>query len=174
MVENANINTRSCGTCSLCCKVLPVPELAKKAGSWCSHVVQGRGCAIHTTRPGQCRSFSCRWLENTGLGPEWKPERSKFVLYSEAEGQRLIAVCDPGTPGAWRAPAYYPQFKQWAARAVEDQRQILVVNGRKLTVVLPGSDVELQDFGDGDEIFVHKVPVANGFTLKVEHKRKAG
>lgn len=174
MTGDMNEGTRTCGTCSLCCKVLPVPELAKKAGQWCSHVVQGRGCAIHPTRPGQCRTFSCRWLENMGLGPEWKPERAKFVLYAEPDGRRLIAVCDPGSPAAWRGPAFYPQFKQWAARAIEDERQVLVLNGHKVTVVLPTSDVDLQDVAEGDEIFVHKHYHAGGFTLKVEHKRKVG
>jgi len=37
---------RACGTCTLCCKVVAVTELAKAAGQWCLHCRPGRGCSI--------------------------------------------------------------------------------------------------------------------------------
>ena len=42
---------RACGTCSLCCKVLSVFELAKPAGKWCTHCRPGNGCDVYATRP---------------------------------------------------------------------------------------------------------------------------
>ena len=161
---------RSCGACTLCCKILAVPEIGKPADRWCQHVVQGKGCAIHAERPRQCRSFDCLWLLEPALGPEWKPDKAKFV-FSQYDGERLVAVCDPAAPNAWRGPAYYPQFKRWAQEAAAGEKQVIVHCGRKTTVVLPGSDVELFDVAQGDEIITHKIHGPQGFTLKVEHRR---
>lgn len=164
---------RSCGTCTLCCKTLGVPEINKPADRWCQHIAQGKGCKIYADRPSQCRTFECLWLLDPALGPEWKPERSKFVI-SKFDDRRLIAVCDPSAPLAWKAPAYYPQFKRWAENAAAREQQVVVLCGRKATVVLPGSDVELTDVAPGDDIITHKIQGPQGFTLKVEHRRKTG
>jgi hypothetical protein len=45
------MSERSCGDCTLCCKVMAVEALGKPAGSWCSHCKPGRGCLIYETRP---------------------------------------------------------------------------------------------------------------------------
>ena len=71
---------RACGTCTLCCKLFPVPELNKPAGKWCPHIAQGAGCGIHETRPLHCREFFCLWMTDPTMPDEWKPERSKIVL----------------------------------------------------------------------------------------------
>ena len=41
-----------------------------------------------------------------GSGPEWKPERAKFVLVN-SEGGHITAFVDPGFPGAGAASPYY-------------------------------------------------------------------
>src|SRR4051794_24207443 len=38
---------RSCGTCTLCCKVVGVLEIDKPGGVWCRHCVSGKHCAIY-------------------------------------------------------------------------------------------------------------------------------
>ena len=73
---------RACGTCTLCCKVVAVTELAKAAGQWCVHCRPGRGCGIHPTRPFVCRGAYCEWMICKGLGPEWKPEKAMAVILS--------------------------------------------------------------------------------------------
>lgn len=55
---------RRCGGCTLCCKILPVRELAKPANTRCQHQRTGKGCAVYA-RLAQvspaCVFWSCRW-----------------------------------------------------------------------------------------------------------------
>jgi hypothetical protein len=53
---------RSCGGCTMCCKVLGITELQKPVGKWCKHCEIGYGCRIYETRPAECRTFHCAWL----------------------------------------------------------------------------------------------------------------
>ena len=108
---------RSCGACTLCGKAVGVHALEKPAGSWCPHCVQkGGGCRIYDTRPGECRTFSCGWLD--GLLPEEgdRPDRLKVVLFedsSEASGERIIVFVEahPGAVnGSSRAQSLMRQF----------------------------------------------------------------
>jgi hypothetical protein len=107
---------RTCGTCTLCCKLFPVPPLNKLAGQWCPHVVQGRGCGIHETRPQLCRAFDCQWIENSDLGPEWKPEYCKFVLSIYPGSNSLAVTVDPGFPANWRHEPYLRNLRCSRAR----------------------------------------------------------
>jgi hypothetical protein len=144
-VDGMVVQGRACGSCALCCKVVSVADFDKPAGKWCTHCRPGNGCGIHATRPFVCRGAYCEWMICKGLGPEWKPERSKFVLFKKNDGRRLTAHVDPGYPSAWRASPYYENFKIWAAEAVRQDPMHLVdvMVGERLTVVLPDRDVEV-------------------------------
>ena len=146
---------RECGSCTLCCKVFRIPEVDKQAGQWCRHVLQGRGCGIRETRPDVCRNFFCYWMQNGTLGPDWKPDRSKFVLYREMAGKRLGVALDPSAPAAWRREPYYSQFKRWAAQGAAQNHQIIVFHGMRATAVLPDRDVDLGTIVIGDRIIYH-------------------
>ena len=100
-------------------KVVAVTELAKAAGQWCVHCRPGRGCGIHPTCPFVCRGAYCEWMICKGLGPEWKPEKAKFVLFKTNAGRRLTAHVDLGYPSAWRRSPYYENLKQWAREAAQ-------------------------------------------------------
>lgn len=145
---------RTCGTCTLCCKVLEVPSLAKPPGQWCAHVVQGRGCGIHGRHPADCQAFACGWLTAMDLGPEWKPEVSRFVLRDESDARRLCIDVDPGFPDAWKKPAYYPLIKRWA-QAVRDRTGcVLVYAGARTTVVFPEEDIAIGTLDSGRPLVV--------------------
>jgi hypothetical protein len=145
---------RSCGSCNLCCKVFAFPELSKPAGAWCRHVATGKGCTIYSDRPDFCRSFFCMWRYNAALGPEWKPDRARFVLstYPGGKGMVLAVTLDPGAPTAWRKEPYYGQIKEWAKAALLENSQVMVVNGNRVIVPLPGSDVDVGVLNPGDRI----------------------
>ena len=162
---------RSCGTCTLCCKVFDVPALEKPAGQWCGHCKPGRGCGIHETRPGHCRSFHCLWMMQTWLGPEWKPERSKMVLTLDPATRNLLVQVDPGAAPAWRREPYHGQLRRWASAALAERRHVVVFVNRHATVILPDRDVAVGPIEAGDRIVVRDRP--GGLTAEVEGRAAA-
>jgi hypothetical protein len=101
---------RECGSCTLCCKLLPVasesrklhietleaairhglltreeaantvPDFHKPAGQRCPHQRASKGCTIYATRPFGCRFWNCRWLVNDDTGDLSRPDRSHYVI----------------------------------------------------------------------------------------------
>lgn len=141
----------------LCCKVVGVLEIAKPSGVWCRHAAPGRGCLTYDARYPSCRSFYCLWMTQQGLGPEWKPERARFVLVSTEEGRRLTACVDPGLPSAWRRSPYYENLKAWAiegARRSPDLHLVDVQIGQRWIAILPDRDVDLGVLGPDETIRV--------------------
>jgi len=145
---------RSCGTCNLCCKVLDIPELGKAAGQWCVHTAPRSGCAVHPDRPQSCRAFFCAWRLDPNLGPEWKPDVSRFVL-SEDIGRRAITVTvDPGMPLAWKRELYLSRLKQVSESAFRQDRKVLVSVRGHITVVLPDREIPLGVLEPGEDIAI--------------------
>jgi hypothetical protein len=143
---------RSCGGCTLCCKVMGVPELEKPRGAWCIHCARGSGCRIYAKRPAGCRSFLCGWLTNSRFGPEWRPDRSKIVITVGRDGNGLDFQCDPGFPEAWRKGPYYEEIKRLSAIAELHDGMISVQARRNLIIISPDSEFPLGEVGDEDEI----------------------
>lgn len=101
---------RACGSCSLCCKLMPMradssghafgtaaemikagmaeprdfdgmlPEWHKPAGEPCTYQRHGKGCAIYARRPFACRTWSCRWLTGEDTADQRRPDRSRIVI----------------------------------------------------------------------------------------------
>jgi len=145
---------RSCGTCSMCCKVYSIKELNKSAGQWCVHCVRGSGCGIHAHRPRSCRDFFCSWLVDPNLGPEWKPEVSRFVLSSDAFHRAIMVTVDPGRPLAWKRAPYYAVLKQFSEVFFRIDQKVLVNLNGHITVILPDRDVPIGAIAPGDEIAI--------------------
>jgi len=150
--EPALVPGRSCGTCSLCCKVYSIKELRKPAGRWCVHCVRGGGCNIHADRPPSCREFFCSWLVDPNLGPAWKPEVSRFVLSADATHQAIMVMVDPGMPLAWKREPYYAVLKQFSEVFFRIDQKVLVNLGGHITVILPDRDVPIGRMTPGEEI----------------------
>jgi Pyruvate/2-oxoacid:ferredoxin oxidoreductase delta subunit len=112
-------NKRHCGTCSLCCKLLPMPELNKASGKACKHQRFGKGCRIYADRPRSCRLWSCIWLTHSDAGSLHRPDRVHYVIdpspdyvtvkNDEASEPMQVSVIqiwvDPDFPDAHRDPA---------------------------------------------------------------------
>jgi uncharacterized protein len=124
---------RSCGTCSLCCKLPEIVVLNKPANTWCQHRTPGNGCGIYQTRPTKCQNFGCGWLTDTGFGDVWFPARAKMYLtFTPAPDGRLdhLLVVDPAWPNRWREAPYLEALKRMATR-----RRVVVSVGVQAFVV---------------------------------------
>ena len=79
---------RKCGTCTLCCKLLPVHHestdltLKKPALERCPFQRFHKGCTIHNTEryPDSCRRWSCMWLLEQVPEGIRRPDRIGYVI----------------------------------------------------------------------------------------------
>ena len=113
--------SRHCGSCTLCCRLLPVERnLAKPAGERCRYQCS-KGCRVYAdlarVSP-SCREWSCRWLVDPRCTGMRRPDRVHYVVdivpdfigIQRPEGGEVISVpviqiwCDPDYPDAHRDP----------------------------------------------------------------------
>lgn len=134
---------RSCGRCSLCCKLLAIPELDKPQHVWCQHARPGKGgCHIHGSpeRPAICGSFQCAWLEREdGLGDELRPDRIHAVLTGDTKGTGVSVVCDPNYPQAWKTEPLAAVLRKLTDRGV----RVSIGIGSKRFVMFAGQIVRM-------------------------------
>lgn len=112
---------RTCGGCTLCCKLLPMqargdseleesirerapwilPGFDKPANTRCEFQSR-KGCECYSRRPVTCRVFSCRWLTNADTASMSRPDRARYVidpmpdfvvLVDNATGERRNVEC---------------------------------------------------------------------------------
>ena len=149
---------KSCGPCTLCCKLLAVEELGKPMSQWCAHLKPGAGCGIYETRPHSCRTFECVWLMDPEMPHRFRPDQTKVVLDQDPEGLWLIARCDPANPGAWRRNPMYAALKSFATEHWGKGKLALAVAGRHTWVITPKQDIDLGEIVAGANIRVSDGP----------------
>lgn len=93
------LQSRACGSCSICCVAPEVEALGKPDWEPCSRLTTD-GCVDYTGRPDDCRRYRCGWLQGQGL-EEHRPDRVG-VLFSALELQPvgLHFVVHEMKPGA--------------------------------------------------------------------------
>jgi hypothetical protein len=109
---------RECGSCSLCCKVMGVPEV-KEDFKWCPHCAPGHkagGCQIYENRPERCRDFHCQWLIDQRFGDYWFPKKAKILVDHKLDGETAYVyfVVDHDYPNRWREEPYFSDIKKIA------------------------------------------------------------
>ncbi len=156
---------RSCGTCTLCCKLLSVETIGKPEGVWCDHCLTRRSCGIYDTRPGECRDYYCGFMLLPHLGEEWRPARSRLVLGIEPGGNTIYVYVDPARPDAWRREPFYSKLKEWARNAVPSHGRVIVRLGNRRIVVLPDRDVDLGTLGRDEMIVLKEEQLPRGVVL---------
>ena len=157
-VSSSAQQTRVCGSCSLCCKLIGFAEINKPMGRWCPHRVKDHGCGIYDTRPNECRAFNCEWLTNPNFGQEWEPTRSKMIICHVRDGDtsKLVFHVDPGSPLAWRREPYYSQLKQLSVNGLQHNGVILINIGKRVFVILPSEEVDLGICDIDEKIMIEK------------------
>lgn len=138
---------RSCGPCSMCCKLLPIAALDKPHDQWCAYCRPGRGgCAIYENRPPTCRSFACNWLADPGIGDHWYPLKSKMVVqitggHDDKYDVFVDVHVDRGAPDAWRTQPYYAELQRMSSA---DRTLVRVFYGSRTWIILPDEEIELK------------------------------
>jgi hypothetical protein len=155
---------RQCGDCSLCCKLLQIPELKKPKDVWCPNFRTGAGCGIYADRPGSCRTFVCQWLADSDVGPEWKPNRCKMVL--DAKPGIYMVHVDPSAGQPWRAEPYLSILRKWAARGLASGTLVMVLTRNHAIAIHPDREEDLGEMGPGTRVSVSRVMTASGPQLQ--------
>lgn len=156
---------RDCGACTLCCKVYEVPAVESKAGTWCRHCLPGRGCGIHETRPQHCRAFFCLWMTQDFLGPEWKPDRARFVLTMDPTTRWLFVQVDPGAAQSWRKEPYFGQLRRWAAAG---DRPVIVFVNKVATAIMAQGEIPLGEIAADERLVMRELPGGRKTLEKVQ------
>jgi hypothetical protein len=144
---------RQCGSCSLCCRLLDVPETGKHPTQWCPRCRPGRGgCSIHSERPSICRTYGCGWLINPAFDDAWFPQKCGIAVDSTLlENQPDVTVMrfhvDPRTPNRRREAPHYDLIKLIALRGLRGDSglrwmTVICVGQQPWLLVLPHKEVE--------------------------------
>ena len=72
----------------MCCSVLRVDELDKRAGEDCRHQCGEAGCGIYEKRPQICRAYQCLWRQG-GLEDDERPDATGGIVDIESAGIHL-------------------------------------------------------------------------------------
>jgi len=164
---------RQCGSCTMCCKVLGIRELAKPVGAWCPHCAPGRGCKIYESRPSECRTFSCGWLSDPACPEDWRPDRSKLVFCPDSESRNVVVRIDAGSPDAWRREPYHSWLRNKAAQGLSAGTLVIVSVNNNATLILPEGEQFIGLLNAGDQIEAHRRTGPNGAMLEVKVIRHA-
>lgn len=159
MAADPDSTTRQCGTCNLCCRLLPMHDnepwrkgvaIDKPAGVRCPHQRHRTGCVIYADRPYCCRVWNCRWLVNDDADDLRRPDHAHYVIdvmpdfitavdNETGQSHHIEAIqiwCDPRHRDAHRDPA----LRRWLERrALEGKVALIRYDSRDaITLIPPG------------------------------------
>lgn len=112
-----------CNGCTMCCKVMGVPELKKMPTEWCKYCMVGHGCSIYSSRPPSCVEFKCLYRMASKLSLELRPDKCKVVIAPTTNPNVISANVDPGYPDAWQKEPIYSVLKN-----IAEDGNIVVIN----------------------------------------------
>jgi len=117
-----------CGECQLCCRLFPIKPMQKPSNQRCKHQRYRKGCAVYSTRPRDCRIWSCIWLTQPFDGLR-RPDKCHYIVDPsldfaqisdegrEPERIPIIQIwCDPRFPNAHEDKALRTWLSQMATQ----------------------------------------------------------
>ncbi len=134
---------RSCGACTVCCRVLEIAALAKPAGIACRHNT-GAACGVYPTRSPACAQWDCLWLKIPALPNALRPDLSG-VLFSldrhAPETASRAGACIVGRVAGRPPPGQGRSIAEAFAMFVrEGSLPVWRVAGRRATRLNPGRE----------------------------------
>ena len=160
---------KTCGSCSMCCKVFSIEVLNKPVATWCRNCNIGAGCGIYEDRPDVCRGFRCVWLDDPNMPEEFRPDRSKMILVVENVTGSIYAHMDRDSPNIWRRSPYIDVLKDWARRLEPLDRVVAVIVGPNCVIVKPDGSLETVTMKPGARSFdIRWYATPAGRTVRVE------
>ncbi len=164
-VEAIPASNKSCGSCSLCCKLFDIDWLdkPKPAGKWCHHCLPGRGCTIWETIPDRCASYYCVWRLDPELAPEWRPDVARFILTHAHQDAPLAVLVDPGFPDAHRREPYRSELAKTARGILEGRGSTIVVfRGKQRSLLFPDCEIPIPEGVELHEIRIERREFSTG------------
>lgn len=122
-----------CGECTLCCKVLYVPEIEKKAGTECKYVCDG--CAIYEKRPTSCQEFQCAYSQMEKVNIALRPDKCGAVFEKLAD-DLVIGTVEPKRESYPHMMGQVKSFNKTGANVV------LIENGISSVFPIKGVSIE--------------------------------
>ena len=104
------VSERSCGSCTVCCRILEIGALDKPAGILCRHNT-GTACGIYSERPEACARWYCLWRKIGALPDALRPDRSGVVF--SLESRPPIAAAPHESCVVGRAVDGTQAFERW-------------------------------------------------------------
>lgn len=90
-----------CGTCTLCCELLPIKQLNKHHSKLCEFCIND-SCSIYPTRPEECKNFKCLFL-NRELPSKLRPDQTHIIFEKIDDVDAYLMLVDPKYPEAYKA-----------------------------------------------------------------------
>lgn len=143
---------RQCGSCTLCCTLLPVVTLKKEGGKRCVHQrsmldKEGAGCSVYrkTGFPTECGLWACRWLVDPTTKSMLRPDAAHYVIdivpdfitAQDGGRERKVPVIqvwiDPRFPDAHKDQ----KLREWLAQHEPECLMLVRYNQEEAIVLIP-------------------------------------
>lgn len=154
MTDSATSGQKTCGTCSICCKIVAVSDLNKPAHQWCVHNVPKKGCGIWGKHPDVCKVWQCGWILMPQLDERWKPEKCGFIIRTRFRIDQLVIDVDPTKPNSWRQEPFFSEIHRWARNSPKSGQQIVVCIGRREIAIFPEEDIDCGELPKGEAVLL--------------------
>jgi hypothetical protein len=111
---------KTCGSCTACCRVVPVPEVGTAQYQTCPHLRQppdfAVGCSIYEHRPASCRNWSCVWL-SSDMEADYRPDRCGVIVDPTPDVIRIDGAEVPAMQ-FWALPRHADAWQRDPAQAL--------------------------------------------------------
>lgn len=80
----------TCQSCTACCTAFIIEKLNKEKNTKCIHC--NFGCSIHETKPYECSSFNCAYIQSNVNNENLRPDKCGIIFEKISETQFLGTI----------------------------------------------------------------------------------